>query len=115
MQERQTTTRQVNPPRSSSCFQSVSLDKQKSFGACAGAKMAGLSFKDWNSRMDLFADRQDVEEDDDDEEDEDSVWTPAYGFPYSSEDNLFLASTALSGKCFLSLGSGLEMSSRSRL
>jgi hypothetical protein len=58
--------------------------------------MAGLSFKDWNSRMDLFAAQQDVT---DDEEDEDSVWTPAYGFPYSSEDNLFLASAELSGEC----------------
>ncbi|CAB3371480.1 Hypothetical predicted protein [Cloeon dipterum] len=71
--------------------------------------MAGLTFKDWNSRMDLFADRQDLDDDDDDDEeeededeeteeedDDDSVWTPAYGFPYSTEENLFLASTTLS-------------------
>ncbi|XP_059479890.1 uncharacterized protein LOC132199301 isoform X2 [Neocloeon triangulifer] len=65
--------------------------------------MAGLSYKDWNSRMDLFADRQDVLDDDDDEEEEEeeeesddseNEWTPSYGFPYGTEENLFLASTA---------------------
>lgn len=71
------------------------------FCACCRVKMAGLSFKDWNSRMDLFAAQQDVT---DDEDDEDSVWTPAYGFPYSSEDNLFLASAELSGECSLEFG-----------
>jgi hypothetical protein len=58
------------------------------------AKMAGLSFKDWNSRMDLFSGRHDVDDDEEEDDDEEGVWTPAYGFPYSSEDNLFLASTA---------------------